>query len=131
MEFNLKVGIKNEKEIVVNEEVSAKNLGSGDILVYGTPAMISLMEGTCKDSIIKGLEDGYSTVGIEINVKHIKATPMTMKVRCVSELIEIKGKRLIFKVECFDEAGKIGEGIHTRYIINVEEFIKKANEYKK
>ncbi|WP_040213817.1 thioesterase family protein [Clostridium polynesiense] len=129
MEKILKVGLQASKEYVVSTSDSASAYGSGDVEVYSTPALIALMEGTSKDCVASCLNEEESTVGIEVNIRHLKATPIGMKVNCHSELVEIKGKRLIFSVTAYDEAGKIGEGIHIRYIINKEEFINKA--YKK
>ncbi|MBU5592088.1 thioesterase family protein [Clostridium sp. MSJ-4] len=94
--------------------------------VYATPAMIALMESVSKDSVKNYIEEGYTTVGIEINVKHIKASAIgsIVKGQCLLERVE--GKRLYFKVEAFDEKGKIGEGTHIRYIVNEKEFLDRA-----
>ncbi|WMJ80270.1 thioesterase family protein [Clostridium sp. MB40-C1] len=128
MEFNLQEGTKGIIEMVVNEKDSAKNIGSGLADVFATPAMIALMENTAQTSIKDSLPDGHSTVGIEICVKHIKATPIGMKVKCTSSLKKVEGKKLTFEVEAHDEVGKIGEGTHTRYIINDEDFMKKIQK---
>lgn len=125
MEFNLKTGISSTIETIVTENETAVKYGSGDLYVFATPAMIALMENASKSCVGLHLPYGFTTVGIEVNVKHIKSTPMGMKVRCESVLTAIEGKRLYFKVEAFDEKGKIGEGTHTRYIVNSEEFMKK------
>lgn len=124
MEFNLKEGITSTMEIHVTNNDTAKKLGSGNLDVFATPAMIALMENTAKNSVDLHLPTGYTTVGIEINVKHIKASLVGVKIRCKAFLKEIKGKRLVFQVEASDDKGKIGEGVHTRYIVNSEEFMK-------
>jgi len=123
--YNLKVGMKNESRFIVEEKHTAAAYGSGTLYVFSTPAMIGLIENSalnCVDSIIG---EKYSTVGIHLDVKHIAATKMGQKVRAISELIEIEGKKLIFKVEAFDEEKKIGEGYHSRYIIDFEKFMNK------
>lgn len=121
----LKEGLKFTMEKVVENKDSAKEYGSGLVDVFATPAMIGLMENASKNCVQGELEDGFTTVGVEVNVKHIKATPIGMKVSCTSELIKIDGKMLGFKVEAFDEVGKIGEGTNIRCVINSEKFLKR------
>lgn len=124
MEFNIMEGISSVMEMTVTENDTASKYGSGDLEVFATPAMIALMENTAKSCVGLHLPCGYSTVGIEVNVKHVKPTPLGMKVRCEAVLTKVEGKRLYFKVEASDEKGKIGEGTHTRYIINSKDFMK-------
>ncbi|WP_343216353.1 thioesterase family protein [Clostridium simiarum] len=126
MELKLEEGLTHKEEIKVTEELTAKALSSGTMEVYATPAMIALMESVSKDSVKNYIEEGYTTVGIEINVKHIKASAIgsIVKGQCLLERVE--GKRLYFKVEAFDEKGKIGEGTHIRYIVNEKEFLDRA-----
>jgi fluoroacetyl-CoA thioesterase len=126
MEFNVKEGISSVIEMTVTENDTAARYGSGDLDVYATPAMIALMESTAKSCVGLHLPCGYSTVGIEVNIKHIKSTPVGMKVRCEAVLTKVEGKRLYFSVEASDEKGKIGEGSHIRYIINSEDFMKRT-----
>ena len=125
--MSIEVGLKGRKEYVVTKELTAAAVGSGLLEVYGTPYMIALMEETCHTSVGEFLEDGQGTVGISIDIKHTAATPVGMKVWCESELIEVDGKRMVFKVNAFDEAGPIGEGIHQRFIIDNEKFLSKTN----
>lgn len=124
MEFNLLEGTKGTIEIVVSENDSASKVGSGLVDVYSTPSMIGLMENTAQSSVKDSLPEGYTTVGIDVSVKHMKATPIGMKVKCTSTLKKIEGKKLLFEVEAYDEVGKIGQGTHTRYIVNHDDFIK-------
>ncbi len=125
MEFNLTKGIKNSEEIIVSYNDTAAKYGSGLVEVYATPAMIALMEKTCLNSVLSHLPDGFGTVGTKVNIVHIKATPINMKVICKSELVEIEGRRLVFRVEAFDEQGEIGSGTHERFIIDVKKFMSK------
>ena len=126
MEVNLEVGIKSEVEMMVRINDTAKVYGSGDLEVYATPAMIGLMENAATNCVKQKLPDGITTVGIEINVKHIRATPVGVKVRAEALLEKVDGKRLFFKVEAYDDLGKIGEGINIRYLVNAEKFVGKT-----
>lgn len=125
MECNLKEGISSVTEIKVTEKETAINYGSGDLPVYATPAMIALMENAAKSCVGLHLQYGYTTVGIDINVKHIKATPINMRVKCEATLTKIEGKKLFFHIKAWDEKGQIGEGNHIRYIVNSKEFMEK------
>ncbi|MEA4968174.1 MAG: thioesterase family protein [Bacteroidaceae bacterium] len=125
MEINIPQRQKGEKEVLVNETNTAKAYGSGLIDVFATPAMIALMENTAHSSIQEFLPQGMVTVGIEINVKHIKATPIGKTVKCNSYLEKVDGKRLYFTIEAFDQEGKIGEANHIRYIVDALKFVEK------
>ena len=125
--MSIEVGIKGRKEYVVTKELTAAAVGSGLLEVYGTPYMVALMEETCHTSIGEFLEEGQGTVGISIEIQHTAATPVGMKVWCESELVEVDGKRMVFNVKTFDEAGPIGEGVHQRFIIDNEKFLAKTN----
>lgn len=123
----LETGIKGMQEVMVTEANSAKTMGSGTLDVFATPAMIALMEKTAWTSVAEHLEEGSGTVGTELNVKHVAATPLGMTVRCESELTEVDGRRLVFKVAAYDEAGLVGEGTHERFVVNNEKFQSKAD----
>ena len=119
-------GIKNKMEIVVTEDRTAKAMGSGELPVFATPAMIALVEETCWRSVADELESGQGTVGTMLDVRHVSATPVGMKVWCESELVGIDGRKLTFSVKVFDEAGLVGEGTHERFIIDNKRFLEKA-----
>ena len=123
----LETGLKGRQEIKVSEENTALAMGSGTLQVFATPAMIALMEKTAWVSVAEQLAEGEGTVGTQLNVAHLSATPLNMTVRCESELIEIDGRRLVFKVAAYDEAGLIGEGTHERFIVKNEKFQAKAD----
>ena len=125
MEVNLNVGLKHKEEKTVTMKDTAKAFGSGAALVFATPMMIGLMENASMNSVEEFLPEGFSTVGISVDIKHISATAVGKKVWVESELIEIDRKRLVFKVDAYDEDKKIGEGIHERFIINEKEFMNK------
>lgn len=124
----LKEGIKGTKELIVTKELSAQNVGSGLLPVYATPSMIALMENTAFESVAQYLEEGCGTVGTSLNVKHVAATPIGMKVTCETELVKVDGRALTFEVKAYDECGLIGEGVHERFIISEEKFLAKTND---
>ena len=123
----MNIGIKGLKEITVTKELTAISVGSGELEVYATPAMIALMEGTASESVKSELDEGQGSVGTSIAIKHLAATPVGMRVRCESELVDVDGRRLVFKIEAFDEKDKIGEGTHERFIISNNKFQNKTN----
>jgi predicted thioesterase len=102
---------------------TASHYGSGLVDVYATPAMIALMENTAQLSVKPYLPKGYITVGTAIDIRHHKAIPVGMKVKCVSVLSSVEGKKLTFNITTWDEKGLIGSGNHSRYIVNTEEFL--------
>lgn len=126
----LNTGITNTVFITVTHSLSARSMGSGCLDVLATPAMIAGMENVCMNCVAPYLEEGYTTVGIKVDVSHISATPVgdTVTYNCV--LTEIEKRRLVFRVEAFDSAGKIGEGKHERFIVNAASFIEKVNSKK-
>ena len=122
----LQLGIKGKQELLVTDKDTAKAVGSGGLNVFATPAMIALAEKTALQSILAYLSEGESTVGTKLDISHIAATPVGMKVSCETELIEIDRRRLVFSVNVYDEVEKIGEGTHERFIVNDEKFMTKA-----
>ncbi|MBQ9030980.1 MAG: thioesterase family protein [Parasporobacterium sp.] len=122
----LETGIRNRKEEMAVKENSAAAVGSGLLEVYATPSMIAMMEGCCHESVAPYLEEGCGTVGISLNVRHVAATPVGMRVFCESELVNVNGRVLTFEVKAYDEKGLIGEGTHERCIIFNEKFIRKT-----
>ena len=126
----LNKGIIGKEELIVTEENTAKAVGSGGLEVFATPALIALAEKTAFQSVAEHLEEGQSSVGTHIDIKHIAATPVGMKVTCETELIEVDSenpRRLVFSVNIYDEVEKIAEGTHERFIIYSERFQNKAN----
>ena len=120
----LEIGCSHEVKQTVESKDTAKSYGSGMVEVFATPAMITMMENTCLQCVQESLTKGYTTVGTAVDIRHIKATPIGHLIKCVAKLVNINGNKLTFEVEAFDEDGKIGLGIHKRYIINHDEFMK-------
>jgi predicted thioesterase len=106
----------------VSEAQSARHLGSGSLRVFATPAMILLIEEVSREAIEPHLPAGQTTVGIELRVRHLAPTPIgsTVRVRC--EVTEVEGNRVELRAEVWDEVEKVGEGEHTRAVIDLERF---------
>lgn len=119
----IKVGLNSIIETTAMQKDSAINYGSGAVDVYSTPAMIALLECAARNAVDLHLPKGYTTVGIKVDVKHLAATPIGSRIKASAELIEVDEKRLVFKVEAFDEVEKIGEGIHERFVIDMDKFM--------
>ena len=118
------------KTFVIEKEVTAldtaKVFGSGELEVLATPKMIARMEEASYKCVTDGLDTGSSTVGTYLDVKHLAATPVGMKVRVESTLDAVDGRKLTFTVKAYDEAGLIGEGKHERFVIFAEKFVAKT-----
>ena len=122
----IEVGLKYESQTVVSTTNTANTLGSGDMEVFATPAMIALMENAAMMAVAPHLDEGTSTVGIEMATSHIKASPIGATITASAELISAEGRKLSFKVKAWDEQGVIGEGNHTRFVVDRERFLSKV-----
>ncbi len=120
-------GIKGKQTVTVTHEQTAAFYGSGALEVFATPAMVALLEETAWKSVQPYLEPGQGTVGTRVDVRHLAPTPLGGKVTCESELVEIDRRRLVFRVEIYDEKTKVGEGIHERFVIQSDKFLAAAN----
>lgn len=121
----LEVGLKYESRLTVGAENTALVLGSGDMEVLATPAMVALMENAAMKAVADYLPEGSTTVGIEISTSHLKASAVGAKVVAEAILEEVDGRRLKFSLKAWDDTGVIGEGIHTRFIVDRERFLSK------
>ncbi|MCK8826058.1 thioesterase family protein [Fuchsiella alkaliacetigena] len=122
----LEIGISGQATEKVSPENTAQKFESGFVNVYGTPAMIALVEKAASQAVQPFLEEKQTTVGTNLEVKHMAATPLNMEVKASVELIKIMGRRLAFKVVVEDEREKIGEGVHERFIVNKDKFHQRA-----
>ena len=121
--MTLQTGLTGEATTTVVHENTAAAVGAGGVEVFGTPMMIALMENAAWRAVAEHLDAGMVTVGTLVNIKHLAATPLGQRVRASAELIEIDRRRLVFKVEAHDEKQKIGEGLHERFIVQLERFL--------
>ncbi len=118
-------GLRAESKVKVSHDNSALQLGSGDMEVFATPAMVALMENAAMRAVANALPEGSTTVGTAIQTTHIKASKIGAEVTATAELIEIDGRKLRFAVNACDDAGVIGEGEHTRVVVDRERFMAK------
>jgi predicted thioesterase len=105
------------------ETDTASNWGSGGVHVFSTPALVGLMESAAVIALRGALPSGQTTVGGHIDVRHLAATPVGMKVRARAELTAVEGRRLTFKIQAWDEVELIGEAIHERFVIDEAKFV--------
>lgn len=124
--MEITVGMKGVVSTLVEREDTAKEVGSGSLLVYATPCMAALMEGAACEAIEKALDDSKTTVGTELALQHLSATPVGLEVRAEAEVTAVEGKVITFAITAYDEAGEIGKGTHKRVIVNTQKFLEKA-----
>ena len=126
----LEVGMKYEIDRVVTEDDTAAKAASGSVEVLATPVMIAWMEEASLRLAQKELEEGLTTVGTEVNIKHLKGTLVGKTVKVLSTLKEIDRKRLVFDVEVIEDGIAVGTGSHTRFIIDTAKFYEKLKNTK-
>lgn len=124
--MEITIGMKGEVYTEVERADTAAEVGSGSLLVYATPCMVALMEGAACEAIEEALADGQTTVGMELNIQHLSATPVGHEVRAEAIVTSVEGKVITFEVQAFDEAGPIGKGTHKRCIVNSQKFLEKT-----
>ena len=124
--MEITVGMKGEVSNLVEREDTAYEVGSGSLLVYATPCMVALMEGAACEAIAPALSEEKTSVGTELNIRHISATPVGMEVRAEAEVTAVEGNTVTFQITAYDEASKIGEGTHQRAVITAQKFLDKT-----
>lgn len=126
IQMDIKIGMNGQVSTLAEREDTALEVGSGSLLVYATPCMAALMEAAACEAIADGLDAQETTVGIELNIQHLSATPVGLEVRAEAQVTAVEGKIISFTVTAYDEAGKIGEGTHKRAVVNSQRFLEKA-----
>lgn len=124
----LRPGLQGCAEIVVGEQHTAPHVGSGRVHVLATPVMVNLMEAAALQAVEGLLPAGHQTVGIHLDITHVAATPVGMRVRAHAEVTKVEQRTLTFSVYAEDEKERIGEGVHERIIINLERFDARMQE---
>ena len=121
----LEKGLKHQSVMVVNDGNTAEFIGSGDMAVLATPAMVALMENAAMMAVAPHLEEGNTTVGTALNIEHSRATKVGEVITATAVLTEINGRELKFNIAARDQVSIIGEGTHSRFIVNREKFMAK------
>lgn len=125
--MEISVGLSATKEIVVQEKDSAKALGSGGLDVFGTPAMIALMENVALDMIRPHLPAGSDSVGIKINADHLKASAIGARISCTATVTAVDGRKVSYDITCYDASGdKIGFAAHDRFVVDMAKFMSRV-----
>lgn len=124
----LSPGLRGSAEIVVGTRDTAPHVGSGKIKVLATPVMVGLMEEAALNAVEGQLPAGHQTVGTRLDITHVAATPVGLRVTAGAELTRIDGRRLVFRVWADDETDRIGEGTHDRIVVNVARFDERAQK---
>jgi len=115
-------GLTGRAELIVGEQHTAPRVGSGHVHVLATPVMINLFEAAALDAVDQYLPTGYQSLGTVLNVRHIAATPVGLKVAALAKILKIEGRTVFLSVEAHDEKELIGDGLHERVVVNVEKF---------
>lgn len=122
----LQIGLTAQSKIKVENNNTAIALGSGDLEVFATPAMVALMENAAMKAVSSELEEGATTVGTAISASHIKASGLGAEITATATVTAVEGRKISFKVEAHDTNGVIGEGEHTRFVIDKTKFMQKV-----
>jgi predicted thioesterase len=123
----LQPGLSAELNIIVGESETAAFLGSGSMLVYATPALVALMENAAVHALEGHLPSGHTTVGGQIDLRHLAATPVGMQVSARAYLTDVQERKLTFRIRAWDEVEQVGEASHIRYVVNEAAFMTKVN----
>lgn len=126
--MEITIGMKGEVSTTVEREDTAYEVGSGSLLVYATPCMVALMEGAACEAIAAAIPAEKTSVGIELAISHIAATPVGLEVRAEAEVTAVEKNIISFNVTACDESGKIGEGTHKRAVVTTQKFLDKTYE---
>ena len=124
--MEITAGMKGEARAFVEREDTALEVGSGILLVYATPCMVALMEGAACEALANALSEEKTSVGTYLQIDHVSATPVGLEVWAEAEVTAVEGSIVTFHITAFDEAGKIGEGIHKRAVITTQRFLDKT-----
>jgi fluoroacetyl-CoA thioesterase len=126
--LDLPAGLTGTAELVVGEQHTAPRIGSGRIRVLATPVMINLIEAAALAAVEQSLPEHHQSLGTHLDVTHVAATPVGMRVHATAEVLRVEGRTIYFRVRADDERELIGEGTHERVVVNVERFDKRVQD---
>mgnify|MGYP006387914251 CR=1 FL=1 len=121
----MEIGLTYTSTLVVSKDHVAAVMGSGDLHVFATPAMVALMENAAMLAVAEHLPEGSTTVGAMMNTSHVKPSPVDESIKATAVLTEVEGRKLTFEIKAEDSKGIIGEAVHVRYIVDRERFMQK------
>jgi predicted thioesterase len=122
LEDKIRAGLRGRAALTVGEEHTAPRVGSGKVQVLATPVMINLIEAAALAAVEYLLPEGHQSLGTRLDVRHIAATPIGMRVEATAEVTRVEGRNIFFRVEARDEKDLIGDGTHERVVVNVAKF---------
>jgi fluoroacetyl-CoA thioesterase len=126
--LDLPAGLSGTAELVVGEQHTAPRVGSGRIRVLATPVMINLIEAAALAAVEQSLPEEHQSLGTRLDISHVAATPVGMRVRATAEVVKVEGRTIHFRVRAEDERELIGEGTHQRVVVNLERFDKRVQD---
>ncbi len=130
MDFNIPLNISSIQSLIVDQEHTAKILGSGQVEVLATPMMIALMESAALITAQVYLPQDWTSVGTKVDIEHLRPTPLGKRISAKATLVKIDGRKLQFQIEAHDNHGLIGQGSHERFVIQIEKFMHKVDALK-
>ena len=128
LKLDLPAGLTGTAEMVVGEQHTAPRVGSGRIHVLATPVMINLIEAAALAAVDQSLPENHQSLGTRLDVSHMAATPVGMRVRATAEVVRVEGRAIHFRVRAEDEFDLIGEGTHERVVVNLGRFDERVRE---
>jgi predicted thioesterase len=128
LHLNLPAGLAGTAELVVGEQHTAPRVGSGRIRVLATPVMINLIEAAALAAVEQSLPEQHQSLGTRLDITHMAATPVGMRVRATAEVVRVEGRTIHFRVRAEDERELIGEGTHERVVVNVDRFDQRVRD---
>ena len=128
LKLDLPSGLTGTAEMVVGEQHTAPRVGSGRIRVLATPVMINLIEAAALAAVEQSLPEQHQSLGTRLDISHVAATPVGMRVRATAEVVRVEGRTIHFRVRAEDERELIGEGTHERVVVNLDRFDARVRE---
>lgn len=125
---DISIGASSKVDAIVEENMLAKSVGSGDLEVFATPMMIALMENAAATALAQFLDNGETSVGTMVNISHLSATAKGRNVSASATITAIDGKRVDFDITASDDVGLIGKGTHSRFIVDSDRFLAKTQD---